>query len=292
MSGEVLYSSGAQAEPSVTYGWWTQANPGRGLDVVAQPPDVPADGMLVQGGAESPFALAAVSFAIPSGVIVTNATLTLATAPSRLDVPSALQACAITGPVKAELGGPMANAPHWNCALATVGTLAPGGGAWSFPVTALVSGDRLSVAILGSSPTDRVALQRPQVGALQLVTQQTSSGGVMPPPSAGPAGSLFPPPVPGEGTPVLPGLVASPAPEPPPMVSPSNVSPQAYTGTRRVSAPHLLPTATALDSSAMWGCLALVVVAALSWRSKRELLACCPTTDLVEEPAALTGENA
>src|SRR5216117_3165992 len=87
-------------------GWWTVTNP------LPAPPDVPARGLLVQGGGGgAPTAFAAVLYELEPGA--TASTLTLAIAPNTATTPSAtLQLCALLQPiVHPEQGGPTTDAP-------------------------------------------------------------------------------------------------------------------------------------------------------------------------------------
>src|SRR5207253_242273 len=100
----------AHADAPRDQGWWTVTNP------LPAPPDVPARGLLVQGGGGgAPTAIAAVLYELDSGA--TAGTLTLAVAPNSATTPGAtLQLCPLLQPINhAEQGGPMADAPPYNC---------------------------------------------------------------------------------------------------------------------------------------------------------------------------------
>src|SRR5438105_13269442 len=101
----VLLAPASRAAAPEEHGWWTAfAGPN---------PDVPADGLLVEGGASatSPTAFAAVVYAVPDGSTVGK--LTLAVAPSSATVPmTKLELCPLSSAtIKAEQGRPMADAP-------------------------------------------------------------------------------------------------------------------------------------------------------------------------------------
>lgn len=167
------FGSPAFAVAPDVYGWWTQANPGNVIPTLlgptaALPPDVPPDGMLVEGPAEGPLAMAALSYTVPDGF--TASILVLSVAPDSHTVPeSALQLCALRGPTfDAAQGGPMDEAPEWDCSLSSPGVADEAGSSWSFSVTALLDGDRLRVAVLPIGETDRIVLSRPTVDSLPL----------------------------------------------------------------------------------------------------------------------------
>src|SRR5581483_2808404 len=106
-------------------GWWTSTNPGgptTGLSVPTAP-DVPADALLVEGGPGSTSgstdtgatAFAALGHLIPSGA--TGVTLSLGVASGTITTPGAtLEICPLgTSSFIAEQGGPMDDAPTYDC---------------------------------------------------------------------------------------------------------------------------------------------------------------------------------
>ena len=169
-----IVPTAARADAPRDQGWWTVTNP------VPAPPDVPARGLLVQGGGSTPAAIAAVLYELSPGS--TASTLTLSVAPNSLTTPAAtLQLCPLLQPINhPEQGGPMSDAPPYNCAKKV--TAAPGsdGKSYQFGVSALVTDNLVAVAILPTGPVDRVVLAAPD--AKSLTTQ----------PGTGDAGSSSP----------------------------------------------------------------------------------------------------
>ena len=177
------FGSTARADAPSSQGWWTSANPGSvgGLGapaVTPAPPDVPSNGLLVQGGATSAagvgnagaIAYAALTYDVPAGA--TAGKLTLTVAPNSVTTPSTtLELCPLTiQSFQSEAGGPMSDAPSYNCTNNV--TAAQASNSYQFNVSSLVSSGVLSLAILPTSPTDRVVLSQPD--AQSLAVQATS----------------------------------------------------------------------------------------------------------------------
>jgi len=181
ISSVLAFGKSARADIPSEQGWWTSASPG-GVGGVAAPasppapPDVPQNGLLVQGGPTStsgaadtgPFAYAALVYQLPGGA--TPGSLTLTVAPSSATTPSTtLELCALrTQQFQAEQGGPMSDAPAFDCTKNV--TAAPSSSSYQFNVASLISNDALAVAILPTSPADRVVLAQP--GDQSLAVQQ------------------------------------------------------------------------------------------------------------------------
>lgn len=175
------FGSTAKADSPDSQGWWTSANPGNIGGVappatLPAPPDVPSNGILVQGGLTSSSgagdsgatAYGALAYAVPNGATVGK--LTLAVAPNSATTPSAtLELCPLTTQnFQSEQGGPMSDAPSYNCSKNV--TAAQASSSYQFDVSSLVSSGALTVAILPTSPTDRVALSQPDNQSLQVQT--------------------------------------------------------------------------------------------------------------------------
>jgi hypothetical protein len=165
---------GLTPDPSVAdaprnQGWWTVTNP------VPAPPDVPANGLLVQaGGGGAPTAFAAVLYEL--GPDTTAATLTLTVAPNSVTTPSAtLEVCPLLQPIThAEQGGPMSDAPPYNCGRQV--TAAPtADGKYQFDAARLVTDRVVAVAILPTGPVDRVVLSEPDANSLATRTSQVDA---------------------------------------------------------------------------------------------------------------------
>jgi hypothetical protein len=169
----------ANADAPTQQGWWIAANPGGLPTAPAQPaaPDVPADGLLIEGGPSqtSPTAYAAVIYDVPKGATVGSLTLTVA--PNSGTTPAtSIQVCPLKTPsIKAEQGGPIADAP----AYATQGCVTAGPSAdattYTFNVADLVADGSLALAILPKTPTDRVVLSKPADNSLPVRAAPSTS---------------------------------------------------------------------------------------------------------------------
>lgn len=173
-------SSPAAADAPAETGWWTSVNPGSvlGSPTPPPPPDVPAHGLLVEGGSDSssPTALAAVVYQVPANAIAGQLTLTVA--PNSATTPAAtLQLCPLSNAaVNVEYGGPMSDAPTYKCSTKVTASPSPDGKQYSFKVASIVSDDALAVAILPTSPTDRVVLAAPDQKSLTVTRMPASAG--------------------------------------------------------------------------------------------------------------------
>jgi hypothetical protein len=179
-------ATSASATAPSEQGWWTTLNPGTigGVGLVPAPPDVPAKGMLVEGGPGSTpgasdggaLAYGAVLYKIPAGAELGSLTLTVA--PDSLTTPdSALELCALDHPaLPNEQGGPEGDAPAYDCRTHVTAQPSSSGSSYRFDAAALASGDELAVAILPTSPVDRVVLAEPDVNSLSLAPVQTVPG--------------------------------------------------------------------------------------------------------------------
>ena len=181
----------ARADAPRDQGWWTATNPGGLPTAPPAPPDVPGNDLLIQGGGGgAPTAFAAVLYELSPGTTVSNLTLTIA--PNSAMTPSTtLQICPLLQPINhPEQGGPMSDAPPYNCAHKV--TAAPGADAKSYQFNAadLVSNGLLAVAILPSGPVDRVVLSAPDANSL---TTQQGSADTTPLPADTSGGAPFPP---------------------------------------------------------------------------------------------------
>ena len=174
-----LGSAGAIAPEQ--QGWWTSLN-GASLPMVGKSsptsPDVPAQGLLVEGGLPgSPVAFSALTYTLPSGA--TASTLTLTIAPKSATTPDAtLELCPLIDPVfKPVQGGPSSGAPPYNCAHSVSAVPNAKASSYQFEISTLVSNGDLAVAVLATSPLDRVVFSQPDDGSLAV---QLSTGGAAP----------------------------------------------------------------------------------------------------------------
>lgn len=194
------FGSTARADAPSSQGWWTSANPGSvgGLGPPAAtpaPPDVPSNGLLIQGGPTSSagvgnagaVAYAALAYDVPPGATVGK--LTLAVAANSATTPSTtLELCPLTiQSFQSEEGGPMSDAPSYNCTNNV--TAAAASNSYQFNASSLVSSGALVVAILPTSPADRVVLSQPD--AQSLAVQATTDTTVASPVGTGSSSGNF-----------------------------------------------------------------------------------------------------
>jgi hypothetical protein len=203
----------ARADAPSQQGWWTVTNPG-GLPTpsLSAGPDVPAKGLLVEGGGQKPSAIAALIYPLSQGATVSD--LTLKVAPNTITTTGVtLQVCPlVSSTINAQEGGPMADAPQYDCAHQTTAT--PHGSSYQFNVASLASAGTLAVAILPTKGSDRVVFDQPDASSLavraaaaltpesspnSVATAATSPapatlGGPSPSPAASPAVALGPAP--------------------------------------------------------------------------------------------------
>jgi hypothetical protein len=172
-----LIGSARAAAPDLQ-GWWTAGIPVVGVPLPA-PPDVPADGLLVQGGADaaSPTAYAALVFQLETSTVA-RGQLTLNVSASSAAVPgSQLQLCPLTTTLfSPEQGGAWADAPAYSCATQIAGTASQDGHSYRFAVEGLVVDGVLAVAVVPTAPTDRVVLAHPGADALSTVVAVPTAG--------------------------------------------------------------------------------------------------------------------
>lgn len=191
-------------------GWWASTNPG-GLP--AQPPaapDVPPDGLLVQAGPSGPSAYAALVYDLAAGE--SPARLTLQLASGAAPAPSAaLVLCPLKAPAfTAEQGGPMGDAPGYDCKRTASASLA--GASFTFPVAGWAVDGVLAVAVLPGDPSTRAALAHPSESSLSVSGGSAGSGAAVGsfapgPDAAGASGGTA-----AAATPALQGSVSVPAP--------------------------------------------------------------------------------
>lgn len=152
-------------------GWWTSANSSELPTSPPAPPDVPANGLLVEGGpsTSSPTAYAALVYQLPEGA--TASSLTLSIAPSSATTPnSTLELCPLEHPFisNPEQGGPSSEAPAYNCTHNVTASANAAGSAYKFDASSLMSNGTLAVAILPTKTTDRVVFSHPDSNSLAV----------------------------------------------------------------------------------------------------------------------------
>ena len=154
----------AVAVENVESGWWSTAP-------AATAVDVPADGLLVQGGltADSPQAYAALTFTLTEGEAPKS--LTVVVADGSATTPNAsLVACPVGEAFAPARNGAMADAPSFDCTTKAAASPSADGSSYRFDVAELATGGALSVAIVPAAATDRVVLERPTPNWLATTT--------------------------------------------------------------------------------------------------------------------------
>lgn len=211
----------ASADAPVAQGWWSATN----LGPLAVPaPDVPDDGLLVQGPAESPGAYAALAYEIPQDTTADR--LVLIVAPDTASTGAEVQLCPLVDPgFEPAQGGPIGEAPEFDCTQNTTAAPATDGTTYSFDISTLASTPTLAVAVLPTGVNDRVVFSQP--GIQSLVFDPTAPGAFPPPTSAQSGGTMTAPPTTGgddfaQGT--APDFEAPSAPESFPVQTPEPVT--------------------------------------------------------------------
>ena len=279
-----MFTAPARAEGPTTEGWWTSTTPA-GLPISGvTPPDVPTGGLLIQGGpgaAAGPSDTGATAYAALVFGIAPNATvtsLTLTEVASSLSTPGAvLELCALTDSAfSAASGGPISAAPPYDCSQAVTATQSSSGATFTFSVGQLVASNQVAVAVLPTSPVERVVLAAPGENALGV---SSASATTLPPPTSTPTTVVSAP----TGAPVATTVPAGPAPvvpavsAPTPSASNQGVNPAvAPLETTSTTVAHttpraaaVLPASTASSSgpnpAAMIIALALLLLGAAAW---------------------------
>lgn len=177
--------AGAQAPDE--QGWWTATNTGPPpvalpVNVPNATPDVPSNGLLVEGGLQSPTAYSALVYKLSDGSVAKSLTLTVT--PNSATTPNTtLKLCPLLHPdIYAEQGGQISNAPTYNCAKNV--TAQASNGSFKFDISTLESDNALAVAILPTSATDRVVFNQPDQSSLDVLASDgfSSSGAGQPSP--------------------------------------------------------------------------------------------------------------
>ena len=200
-------SQPGSAGAAIQSGWW--------MAPVAVAPDAPPDGIVVQGGAPEVLAYGAVGFSLTGDEVPES--LLLRVAPDSASTPGAtLALCLLTEPFTPVQGGPMTDAPAYDCDRAVDAEPSDDGTTYTFEVATLVEDAALAVAILPTAATDRVVLSAP--GPYSL----TMAGTAVTPPASDPSSPVLDAPgatsdlpvsaVPVGGTPTFPSD-ATPTPD-------------------------------------------------------------------------------
>jgi hypothetical protein len=188
-AGFALLPGVALAEAPTQQGWWAASGSAvPGLPGATTAPDVPEDGLLVEGTSSSPTAYAALSYVLPPGVVAEALVLTVAegtaTTPGQTLFLHPLEAPQFE-PVQ---GGAISEAPAYDPERSIEATVDDSGTTFTFddlgPLE-LVTG--VAVAVLPDADGGRVVLKAPD--GFSLTTSGGSSGtdttfpDVAPPPS-------------------------------------------------------------------------------------------------------------
>ena len=167
----------ASAQAPDQAGWWTSASSGGLPGSAPQPPsDVPAKGLLIEGGPSSASgssdsgatAFAAVVYEIPQGATVGKLTLNVASNSATTPV-AQLELCPLTTPtIQSEYGGSSKDAPAYSCKQNVTAGPSSSGKSYTWNAAKLVSGGTLAVAILPTSVIDRVVFDAPDSNSLAV----------------------------------------------------------------------------------------------------------------------------
>ena len=267
-------SGPAAADAPISHGWWTVTNQSDALPVtppdlpVAVPPDVPADGLLVQGGPteDAPTAYAALAYDLDPGSTAQRLVLTVA--PNSATNPQAtLKICALKDSgFSGEQGGPMADAPAYDCARSATASPSGDGLTYRFDAGKVADGTTVAVAVLPTTAADRVVLVRP--GSSSLTATGGTGGSAAPPaydPSSAPApaggtGTANPPPLQSGGS-----IAAPPAMGSSDVPGPSVASPAAAPAVAAPQQPAAIPVVPVASQGSGHGTrTAIVLIAALA----------------------------
>ena len=269
MGGLVDLAAGtAGADALQQQGWWTAANPGlpAGSGVVA--PDVPEKGLLVQGGASSPSAFSALVFQVPDGATVGQMTLNV-TANTVSTNSATLRICPLVETtIKPEQGGPMADAPKYDCARQT--TAKATGSSYKFNIASLVDAGTLAVAVLPSGTTDRVVFDQPDANTLAIQPRAGASSGTSTSAENGTTSPGLSSGVIAPRSPITPSVTNAAA---PPADSGAVAAPQTNASPARAAAPGFVSTRASSSSAANPRAVLMVVAGAVAgaalWLSAR-----------------------
>jgi hypothetical protein len=153
-------------------GWWYGSSLASGA--LPPPPDVPPDGLLIQGGPAGPTAFGAVVFQV-EGAAHVDGLLRLAFAEGGNHGPVRdVQACPLSsGDFLPAAGGPMSSAPAYDCADGVAATVGETG--LTFNVSSLLVGGSLAVALIPAQAT-RVVLAVPGEDTLPVTGEDANVG--------------------------------------------------------------------------------------------------------------------
>ena len=198
------WPSSVSASAPRQQGWWTSSPVPR--------PDAPDDGLVVEGGVAAPTSYAALVYDVGEGATV--GALTLAVAADSATTPnSSLQACPLDeAAIQPEQGGAMADAPAYDCGTSVTAGPASDGASYELDVASLVRDGVLAVAIVPSTPADRVVLAAPGDDSLAVQRPAATPSGDPAGEATVPAPAASPPPASSNDFDVEPAPVADETP--------------------------------------------------------------------------------
>ena len=166
------------AATSVQSGWWSTSP-------LAVAPDVPAGGMLLQGGSslDQPVAFGAVSFALDDGEEAGELTITVS-ANSATTPNASVTVCPLTSTFEPAEAGAAEDAPTFDCTTNAVAERSDDGLTFTVDAADLASDGALAVALLPTAFTDRVVFEAPTPTSLTTTADRTSTSASTPVTSA------------------------------------------------------------------------------------------------------------
>lgn len=152
---------GAAAE-GVRQGWWTTGAAGGVLPGTVLGPDVPSDGLLVQGGASDSSPAAFAALAVPVAAKEPRTLVVHATTSSLSVSGSTIKACRLTSATfDPAQGGDISEAPDYDCTDPITASAGADGITYAFDVRRLVLDGVVAVALVPGTSTTRVVLAKP-----------------------------------------------------------------------------------------------------------------------------------
>jgi hypothetical protein len=251
-----LHPAPASASEPARTGWWSSAN--TGPVQAPPPPDVPDDGLYVQGGppGSAPTAFSAVLYEIATDEAATKLTLKLAGSSSSPNL--AVQACPIpSGDFASGPNQPATAAPAYDANHCVAGEADAASASVAFKLSSITAEGKLALAIVPVGPTDRAAFAKPDTSSLATEAATTSSSSS----SDSTSSETFTPPAPDSSTATPSSPSAAPetfdfssaltpaAAAPPPATAAAPAPAVAAPAAAAPSAPARLPSLPAVTTS-------------------------------------------
>lgn len=251
----------AQAADDERHGWWSRSTLASGVGVA--PPDVPANGLYVEGSPAGPVAYAALSLELLVQPLRVTLTLRIAGAPLIVGPPSV---CALTEDFVPVQGGAWTEGPAYDCTRTLQGTVDATQTTVQFDLTSFAAEGHLEVAVLAADTGDRIAFEAPTTESLDIVTGVPAAPSASATEAPGGGGSQSAPPVlvpPGSS--VLPPLAAATLTPSPSAVPAPALAPTTSQGQPTTSASTLLAADQAPHKLAIGLGVALLVLCICYW---------------------------